>query len=104
MDGPDAQKHETTLIGLTRQYDKLEFVGRADSQVVTNVVCFRSHPDPLGIVFYAQIGIWRAVRTCHSEPVRTLVWESPSTFGYLIVIQTVLSLRFPEFVHEKWYF
>ena len=51
-----------------------------------------------------QIGIWRTVRTCHSEPARTLVWESPSTFEYLIVIQTVLSHRFPEFVHEKWCF
>ncbi len=37
-------------IGLTQQNEKLEFVGRADSQVVTNVVCFRSQPDPLGIV------------------------------------------------------
>ena len=24
-----------------------------------------------------EIGISRTVRTCHSEPVRTLVWESP---------------------------
>ena len=38
------------LIGFTQPPDKLEFVGRADSQVVTNVVCFRSQPDPLGIV------------------------------------------------------
>ena len=30
----------------------LEFVGRADSQVVTNVVCNRFHPDPLGIVLW----------------------------------------------------
>ena len=37
-----------------------------------------------------QIKIWRAVRTCHSEPVRTLVWESPSNFGQPIVIQTAL--------------
>ncbi|MGN1027810.1 MAG: hypothetical protein ACI4P4_15555 [Faecousia sp.] len=37
----------------------------------------------------------------HSEPVRTLVWESPSNFGLLIVIQTVLLYRFPEFIHEK---
>ena len=37
-------------LGLTQQNEKLEFVGRADSQVVTNVVCFRSQPDPLGIV------------------------------------------------------
>ena len=53
------------------QADKLEFVGRADSQVVTNVVCFRSQPDPLGIVLrFGKLGICRAVRTCHSEPVR----------------------------------
>ena len=38
---------------------------------------------------------------CHSEPARTLVWESPSTFGLPIVIQVVLSCRFPEFVHEQ---
>ena len=37
-------------IRLTQQSGKLEFGGRADSQVVTNVVCFRSQPDPLGIV------------------------------------------------------
>ena len=37
-------------LGLTQQNEKLKFVGRADSQVVTNVVCFRSQPDPLGIV------------------------------------------------------
>ena len=51
-----------------------------------------------------QIEIWRAVRTCHSEPVRTLVWESPSNFGQPIVIQTVLLRCFLEFFHEKWYF
>ena len=49
-----------------------------------------------------QIGIWRTVRTGHSEPVRTLVWESPSNFGQLIVIQSVLICRYPEFIHEKW--
>ena len=37
---------------VTQQRDKLDFVGRADSQVVTNVVCFRSLPDPLGIVLW----------------------------------------------------
>ena len=40
---------------------------------------------------------------CHSEPVLRLVWESPSNFGLLIVMQTVLLYRFPEFIHEKWY-
>ncbi|MGN1027971.1 MAG: hypothetical protein ACI4P4_16385, partial [Faecousia sp.] len=38
---------------------------------------------------------------CHSEPARTLVWESPSNLGQSIVIQTVLSCRFPEFFHDK---
>ena len=41
---------------------------------------------------------------CHSEPARTLVWESPSNFGQSIVIQSVLLHRFPEFIHEKLYF
>ena len=43
-------------IGFTCQCGKLEFVGRADSQVVTSVICNRSHPDPLGIVlWYANL-------------------------------------------------
>ena len=33
---------------------------------------------------------------CHSEPVRRLVWESPSNSRLLIVIQIVLLHRFPE--------
>ena len=45
----------------------------------------------------------RPEQHCHSEPVRTLVWESPSNYGQPIVIQTVLLYRFPEFIHEKWY-
>ena len=36
--------------------------------------CGRRNASPTPL----QIEIWRAVRTCHSEPVRTLVWESPS--------------------------
>ena len=47
-----------------------------------------------------QIGICRAVRTCHSEPVRTLVWESPSNSRQPIVIQTVLFTPFSE-VHLR---
>ena len=39
-------------IGRTQQNDKLEFARRAGGQVVTNVVCFRSLPDPLGIVLW----------------------------------------------------
>ena len=51
--------------------------------------CVQHHP--LGIVLLCgKIGILRAVRTCHSEPIRRLVWESPSNFGQPIVIQTVL--------------
>ena len=38
---------------------------------------------------------------CHSEPVRTLVWESPSNSRQPIVIQAVLLYRFPEFIYEK---
>ena len=43
-----------------------------------------------------------ARKTGHSEPVLTLVWESPSNFRLFIVIQTVLLHRFLEFSHEKW--
>ena len=46
---------------------------------------------------------WGIEQHCHSEPVRTLVWESPSNFGQPIVIQTVLLHRFLEFIHEKKY-
>ena len=86
----------------------MEFVGRADSQVVTNVVCFRSLPDPLGIVLwrgkleFVEVSA-RPEQHCHSEPVRRLQWESPSNFRQPIVIQTVLLRRFLEFIHEKWY-
>ena len=48
-----------------------------------------------------QIGIWCIVRTCHCEPARTLVWQSPSNSGQPIVIQTVLSCCFSKFIHEK---
>ena len=55
-----------------------------------------------------QIGICRGKcgpeQHCHSEPVLTLVWESPSNFGLSIVIQTVLLHRFLEFIQEKWHF
>ena len=47
----------------------MEFVGRADGQVVTNVVCFRSLPDPLGIVLWR--GKLKFVEfSVHCEPVR----------------------------------
>ena len=36
----------------------------------------------------------RPEQHCHSEPVRRLVWESPSNFGRPIVIQTVLCTVF----------
>ena len=38
------------VIGFRKDADKLEFVGRADSQVVTNVVYFRSLPFNLGMI------------------------------------------------------
>ena len=40
------------LIGFTQPPDKLEFARRAGGQVVTNVVCNRFHPNPLGIVLW----------------------------------------------------
>ena len=78
------------LIGLTQRNDKLEFARRAGGQVVTNVVCNRFHPFNFGMIapgnhldldslraapparyrsVARQIGICRAVRTCHSEKV-----------------------------------
>ena len=88
------------LIGITQQNDKLEFARRAGGQVVTNVVCKRFHLDPLGIVlWYANLefaeGSQGVVQHCHSEPVRTLVWESPSKSEQPIVIQAVLLHHFP---------
>ena len=56
----------SVLTGLTQQRGKLEFVE----------------------------GSARPEQHCHSEPVRTLVWESPSNFGLPIVIQPVLSAVF----------
>ena len=45
-----------------------------------------------------KLGICRGKRGleqhCHSEPVRTLVWESPSNSRQLIVIQTVVFVPF----------
>ena len=44
------------LTGFTQPPDKLEFARRAGGQVVTSVICIRSHPDPLGIVlWYANL-------------------------------------------------
>ena len=40
-------------------------------------------------------GSRRIEQHCHSEPVLKLVWESPSNFGQLIVIQTALFVPFP---------
>ena len=41
-----------------------------------------------------QIGIWRTVRTCHCEPARTLVWQSPSNSVLFIVIQNARFVPF----------
>ena len=46
----------------------------------------------------------RPEQHCHSEPARTLVWESPSNFRQFFVIQMVLFCCFPDFIHEKWCF
>ena len=96
------------VIDFRENTDKLEFARRAGGQVVTGVVCNRFHPDPLGIVLWRyksefveeRLGI---EQHCHSEPVRRLVWESPSNSRQPIVIQSVLLCRFPGFIHEKWY-
>ena len=48
-----------------------------------------------------QIGIWRTVRTCHCEPARTLVWQSPSSSGQPIVIQAVLFAPFSGLHPQK---
>ena len=65
----------SVLTGLTQQRGKLEFVEVS------------ARPE----------------QHCHSEPVRTLVWESPSNSRRPIVIQSVLICPFPGFIHEKWY-
>ena len=46
----------------------------------------------------------RHEQLCHSEPVRRLVWESPSNSVRPIVIQAVLLHCFPDFIHERRYF
>ena len=88
------------VIDFRENTDKLEFARRAGGQVVTGVVCNRFHPDPLGIVLWRyklefEEGSAGPEQHCHSEPARTLVWESPSYFGLPIVMQSVLSCRFP---------
>ena len=50
---------------------------------------------------FAEVSV-RPEQHCHSEPVRTLVWESSSNSRQPIVIQAVLLRRFQEFIHEKW--
>ena len=115
-------------LGIVLWRGKLEFARRAGSQVVTNVVCFRSLPFNLGMIAPAiirilihcvqhhplRIVLWYSKlefdegrpgieQHCHSEPVRTLVWESPSNSGQTIVIQIVPTCRFPESFHEKLY-
>ena len=91
-------------VGFPQQTDKLEFARRAGGQVVTNVVCDRFHPDPLGIVlWYSKLEFDASSERVIPNQFAFLVWESPSNFGLLIVMQTVLLYRFPEFIHEKWY-
>ena len=80
---------------LPKQTAKLEFARRAGGQVVTNVVCNRSLPDPLGIVLWR----YKSEFVGPSEHVipnqcALLSWESPSNSRRPIVIQTVLFVPF----------
>ena len=93
------------VIGFRTHTDKLEFVGRADSQVVTNVVCNRFHPDPLGIV------LWRYKSEFVGPSEHVIPNQCAHWCGNLHRIPCGLSsyrlsflYRFPEFIHEKLYF
>ena len=59
-----------------QQADKLEFARRAGGQVVTNVVCFRSQPDPLGIVLWRYKLEFIEFRVIANQSA-FLVWQSP---------------------------
>ena len=68
-------------------------------------MCGRFCPAPLGIVLWCSKlefgeGSQGIEQHCHSEPVRTLVWESPSNSRQPIVIQTVLFAPFSG-VHPR---
>ena len=70
------------------KYTNWEFVGRADSQVVTSVICNRSHPDPLGIVlWYANLefaeGSQGVEQHCH---LRT---SAPASVGISIEFRAI---------------
>ena len=96
----------------TGQIEKLEFARRAGGQVVTSVICIRSHPFNLGMIapgnhldldslraapparyrsVVRKIGICRG-KTGHRRTLSFknqsafLVWESPSTFSLLFVL------------------
>ena len=65
---------------------------RAGSQVVTNVVCFRSQPDPLGIVLWysklefvgragSQVVTNVVCDRFHPDPLGIVLWYSKLEFG-----------------------
>ena len=85
------QSIDLQVIGFRKHTDKLKFARRAGVLVFTNVVYFRFLPDPFGIVLCREKlefeeGSAGPEQHCHAEPVRTLVWESPSTFRLLFVL------------------
>ena len=77
-----------------------QFSGRQCGQTSrAQDVCNRSFPDPLRIVlWYSKLEFDEEKpgieQHCHSEPVRTLVWESPSNSRQSIVIHTALLHHF----------
>ena len=86
----------------TKQTAKLEFARRAGGQVVTNVVCNRSLPDPLGIVLWRYKSEFVGPSE-HVIPNQCAHWcgnlhripGGPSSYKLSFLC------RFPEFFHEK---
>ena len=81
----------------------MEFARRAGGQVVTNVACFRSLPDPLGIVllrgkleFVGLFGQWRAV------PMRYTALP-PALVRGVVPVRTLVpgGVRHPHIFHKK---
>ena len=59
-------------------------------------------PPPDELEFGGEVGASNSIVI--PNQCALLSWESPSNSGQPIVIQTVLSCRFPASIHEKWYF
>ena len=92
------------LIGGKQQSDKLEICRQGRQPSRAQNMCNRFCPAPLGIVLWCSklefdVSSERVIPNQFSF----LVWESPSNSRQPIVIQPVLSYRFPEFIHEKLY-